>query len=474
MKAELSKYLQENKPALKKLVADLSEDFQYVSVLGTDTKGTTYRVKSSGTAISDSRTVERGFVVRVFNGIGYSEYSFNDLDFVYAEKCIRKAAEKDAAFYREQGIAIREYNKIEEEELTQSYTSELQIHPEAIGAQKIVEELATLVAEGMAYSDQVIELQTIYDWAQVSKIFISTKRDLEQSYLYSTGYLIPYVRGEKSAQYSLKSFSGLKGFELIEEMKNGLSKTIDNTLLLLKAKRIVPGEYEIICDPNVSGLIAHEAFGHGVEMDMFVKKRALGEKYVGQKVASAITNMRDGATGVEEVSSYLFDDEGVLGGNTLIIENGILKNGISDLLSAMALGSKPTGNGKRESFERKAYSRMTNTYFEKGKDKLEDMIASISHGYFLEDFESGMEDPKNWGIQCVAARGYEIIDGKLTDHVVAPVYLTGYVPDLLGSFSMISDGELILSGSGFCGKGHKELVKTSTGGTYIKAIGRLS
>ena len=144
-----------------------------------------------------------------------------------------------------------------------------------------------------------------------------------------------------------------------------------------------------------------------------------------------------------------------------------------DELSALQLGVEPTGNGKRESYKRKAYTRMTNTFFEEGTDSLDEMIASIQYGYLLEGFSSGMEDPKNWGIQCVASKGREIKDGKLTGRIVSPLYLTGYVPELLESITMVSPG-LKLSGSGYCGKGWKEWVKTSTGGSYIKAKGRLN
>jgi TldD protein len=138
----------------------------------------------------------------------------------------------------------------------------------------------------------------------------------------------------------------------------------------------------------------------------------------------------------------------------------------------MYLNTKPTGNGRRESYERKAYTRMTNTYFEAGKDKLEDMIASIQYGFLLENASSGMEDPKNWGIQCMVNIAREIKDGKLTGKIFSPIVMTGYVPDLLKSISMISD-TMVLSGGGFCGKGYKEWVKVSDGGPYIKAKIRL-
>ena len=156
----------------------------------------------------------------------------------------------------------------------------------------------------------------------------------------------------------------------------------------------------------------------------------------------------------------------------MIIEKGILKRGICDTLSALALGSAPTGNGRRQDFAAKAYTRMTNTFFEGGNDSLEDMIASIDYGFMLENPTSGMEDPKNWGIQCMVSHAREIKNGKFTGRVLSPVVLTGYVPDLLKSISMMSPN-VELSGSGMCGKGYKEFVKVSDGGPYIKARIRL-
>ncbi len=236
---------------------------------------------------------------------------------------------------------------------------------------------------------------------------------------------------------------------------------------LAKATPIEPGVYDVITDSSITGLIAHEAFGHGVEMDQFVKDRALAKDYVGKYVASPVVNMRDGAASTLSVASYFFDDDGVLAHDTQIIREGVLVTGLSDLVSASELGTEPTGNGRRESYRRKAYSRMTNTFFEKGTDKLEDMIASIKHGYMLFETNNGMEDPKNWQIQCTAEYGIEIVDGKLTDHYVSPVVMSGSVPDLLKSVSMVSDGFDVI-GLGFCGKGYKEWVRVSDGGPALK------
>jgi TldD protein len=242
--------------------------------------------------------------------------------------------------------------------------------------------------------------------------------------------------------------------------------------MILHANPIQPGEYDIIASPEVSGLIAHEAFGHGVEMDQFVKGRALGAEYINKRVGSDQCTMHEGALCATDVTSYAFDDEGVMAQDTTEIQNGILKTGVCDALAAIRLGIQPTGNGKRENFEHKVYTRMTNTIFDSGTDTLENMIASIQHGYLLEGMQSGMEDPKHWGIQCVIALGKEIVDGKLTGKVVAPVLMTGYVPDLLGSISMVSSDREVF-GNGACGKGHKEWVKVADGGPYLKMKARL-
>ena len=205
---------------------------------------------------------------------------------------------------------------------------------------------------------------------------------------------------------------------------------------------------------------------------MFVKERALGAKYIGQRVGSDKVTMHEGALCADSVTAYAFDDEGVTAGDVIEIDHGILKTGICDALAALRLGGQPTGNGKRQNFAHKAYTRMTNTIFDSGTDSVDDMIASVKHGYLLSGTESGMEDPKHWGIQCIVSRGYEIKDGKLTGKVVSPVIMTGYVPDLLGNICMASTDRRV-DGNGGCGKGYKEWVKVADGGPYLKTKARL-
>lgn len=475
MKTKISNYLGSQKDILKQIVKTLSTEFKYVSILGADTIGTSFSVSRSGSNVGDSNWSERGFVVRVFNGVNYSEYSFNTLD--NPEEVIQKiiqVAKNDLIVLSKSGTKLMAFPLIKEDPLVDEFHSEFSIDPFAVSAEIKLKKMTELMNIGLSKSEFLVDFRVRYEEVKISKMFISSKKELEQSILYTNMSLVAIGRKDGNIRYDFEGLSGLKGFEIFDDAKSKIDKVVNSVIELFDAKPVVPGEYEIICDPSVSGLIAHEAFGHGVEMDMFVKNRAKGQEFMNKQVASSKTNMRDGAKSGVEVGTYLFDDEGTLGTDTLVIENSILKSGISDLLSALKLGTVPTGNGRRESFERKAYARMTNTFFETGTDSLEDMIKSIKKGYLLEGYFSGMEDPKNWGIQCVIAKGKEIIDGEFTGNIISPITLTGYVPDLLKSITRVATHPLELSGGGACGKGHKEWVKTSTGGTYIQAIGRLS
>ena len=465
MKVASSEYLREAKPFLKELVAELNRIYPYASVLGQDCVGKTFRVSRSGMSASESEMfTTHGFTVRVWDG-GFAEYSFNALPEGGAAEFAKKIAK---------AVQPPKTNdrQPEDEPLVMCESSEFETDPDEMGGEKILELLGEVHGYGMSLDERLLDCSAGCNYQKAHRIFLSKNRDLEQNMLWMTASVGVLAAKGEQVHNERKSFSGRCGAELLSGMKEAVPALIETVIELLSSEKLVPGEYECICTPEVTGMIVHEAFGHGVEMDMFVKKRALAEEYIGKYVASPLVTMRDGAKSAVQTASFFFDDEGTLAQDTVVIDKGVLVSGICDSVSAGRLNFKATGNGRRESYKRKAYTRMTNTFFEGGTDKLEDMIASVKDGLLLESPSSGMEDPKNWGIQCMVSYGREIKDGKLTGRIFSPIVLTGYVPDLLGSISMMSETPE-LSGSGFCGKGHKEWVNVSDGGPYIKAKIRL-
>ena len=455
-----SKYLDAKRADCKALVAQLKKHFAYVSILGVEIKTTGIRVDRSTSNIGPGQDTECGFVVKMHNGTVFCEYSLDDIG-----GDIPALAEKIAASVAHDHSNTIGSSTLPDEPLTQDFvrSHDLADYTDAQLLDFCKEQCGALLGK----SEYLLNAMVILRLMEVSKLFISENRELSQNYSWVNGILVAIYRENDKVVQSMESANYHRVADVLAELPTKQEKLLHTAHCLTLAGPIEPGVYDVITDPSITGLIAHEAFGHGVEMDQFVKDRALAKEYVGKYVASPICNMRDGAASTLSAASYFFDDDGVLAGDTQIIKDGILVAGISDLASATQLGTMPTGNGRRESTRRKAYARMTNTFFEKGSDKLEDMIASIDHGYMLFETDNGMEDPKNWAIQCVAQYGIEIRDGKLTDHYVSPVVMSGYVPDLLKSISMISD-DFVITGTGSCGKGYKEWVRVSDGGPALK------
>ena len=461
---------------MKRLISLLEERYDYVSILAADSSGFSIKVSQHSRTVSrNTLTTERGNVVRVYKDGLYSEYSFNGIDEKNIEALAQEIVEvldAQLAVLKETETKVYETKMLDDRPLELFEEKECGQMPEETDTASLVDAFTKISDEGMALNEHMIECMVNVSSTHVNKLFLTANRDMAQSYVFSEGNVIAVLSQDGNTRISYSGVSGLAGPEIFADLHGKLKETVAKGEELLHADRIVPGEYEVITSPEVSGLIAHEAFGHGVEMDMFVKHRALGADYIDQRVGSDLVTMHEGAKCTENVSSYVFDDEGTLAGDVTEIDHGILRNGICDALSALRLGTEPTGNGKRENFEHKVYTRMTNTVFDSGEDTLEDMIKSIEYGYLLDGMDSGMEDPKHWGIQCIVQCGYEIKDGKLTGKVVAPVIMTGYVPDLLGNITMASPDREVY-GTGFCGKGHKEWVKVSDGGPYLKTKARL-
>ncbi len=463
-----SDFLQSRRGDARALVAALKNHFDYVSVLGSDVKARSISANSKLTNISSGMDTECGFVVKVAGDGVFYEYSLDDihgdLDALVAE--ILKAF-RFSNVLKANPIGVHD---LSDEPLVRSFArpSDLDNYSDA----QLLDFCRKLRGTVSAKSDKLLNVAVSLYTMETSKLFISPNRELDQNYAWVNGAVgVVYQDNGRTIQHrSGENYATVE--EVLEKLPGVVDKLLDTAAKLTTAKAMVPGEYDIVTDSHMTGLIAHEAFGHGVEMDMFVKDRALAKEYVGKFVASPIVNMRDGAASTLSAGSYFFDDEGVLAGDTQIIKDGILVTGISDLSSALELGTAPTGNGRRESSRRKAYARMTNTFIEPGTDTLEEMIASIDHGFFVCGCDNGMEDPKNWAIQCVAEYAIEIRDGKLTDNWFSPVIISGYVPDLLKSISMIS-GDCKVEGAGMCGKGYKEWVRVSDGGPALKARAKL-
>jgi TldD protein len=211
------------------------------------------------------------------------------------------------------------------------------------------------------------------------------------------------------------------------------------------------GTMPVVLGPGWPGVLLHEAIGHGLEGDFNRKGSSAFSGRIGERVASPLCTVVDDGTLLGRRGSLNIDDEGTPTESTVLIENGILKGYMQDKLNARLMGTKSTGNGRRESYAHPTMPRMTNTYMLAGAHDPGEIIASVEKGIYAVDFGGGQVDITSGKFVFNASEAYLIENGKIT-HPVKGVTLIGNGPDILTQVSMVGNDLKLDKGIGVCGK----------------------
>jgi TldD protein len=222
-------------------------------------------------------------------------------------------------------------------------------------------------------------------------------------------------------------------------------------ILQLNAVEAPAGEMEVVLGPGWPGVLIHEAVGHGLEADFNRKKQSAFAGLIGQKVASEKVTVVDNGVMANRRGSLNVDDEGTPTQETVLIEKGVLRQYLSDKLSAKLLGLPSTGSGRRESYSSIPMPRMTNTYMLAGEDEPEDILRSVKKGLYAVNFSGGSVDITNGKFVFAASEAYLIEDGKVTAPVKGAM-LVGNGPEALKYVSMVGHDLALDEGIGTCGK----------------------
>jgi TldD protein len=244
----------------------------------------------------------------------------------------------------------------------------------------------------------------------------------------------------------IEQFTGSKSPETLAR------EAAREAILELGAQPAPAGEMEVVLGPGWPGILLHEAVGHGLEADFNRKKTSAFTGLIGQSVANPKVTVVDNGTIPGRRGSLNVDDEGTPTRNNVLIERGILRDYLTDKLSARLMGTASTGSGRRESYQSIPQPRMTNTYMLAGDDDPEDILRSVKHGLYAVNFGGGQVDITNGKFVFSASEAYLIEDGKIT----APVRdatLIGNGPDALKHVSMVGHDLKLDEGIGTCGKG---------------------
>jgi TldD protein len=250
------------------------------------------------------------------------------------------------------------------------------------------------------------------------------------------------------------SGGGRFGYDMLLTDKIKISyadEAIRQANVKLDAIKAPVGEMPVVLGNAWTGILLHEAIGHGLEGDAIRKKTSSFHNLLGERIASlGVTVVDDGAIEYRR-GSINVDDEGTRSQRNVLIENGKLVGFLQDRMNSQLMKLPVTGNGRRENYAHIPIPRMTNTFMTAGSAHFDEMIANVKNGVFAKSFSDGQVDITSGKFVFSASEAYLIENGKVTSPVKGAM-LIGDGSSILKKILMIGNDFSLDSGVGTCGK----------------------
>ena len=435
----------------------LSTGGEFAEVFMEDTTQETLEMYSGNISRSDVSKISGAAVRIIKNNVevntSVTDYSYDNL--------IKVANELSKSFDGAKTTEVEEFKEIK-------VPTYVRVERPCKGDNK--EELAIMeeITKGAkAYSDKVVQVQVIF-WKKIQdmEVFASDGTNVgdHRNNMRVSGVAIA-KDGDKmqSNHASHGRNAGMEMFDGFDAYAFG-QKIARDAVLMLDAIDMPGGDIPVVIDNGFGGVILHEACVHGLEATSVAKGLSVFCNKIGEKIASDIVNAVDEGVTEGEWGSINVDDEGTVSQRRSLIENGVLKTYLVDKRNSKIMNHPITGSSRRQNYKFQTTSRMTNTYFLPGKDKFDDIIASVKYGLYAKEMGGGSVNPSTGEFNFAVNVGYLIEDGKITKPVKGAT-LVGSGKDVLLRVEMISDN--LAHAQGMCGS-MSGSVPTNVGQPTIK------
>lgn len=302
--------------------------------------------------------------------------------------------------------------------------------------------------------DKVIKVNAFHSDSTSTILFYNSEGRLTYDYrpMMRLGAVCVMQKGDQIENaYSARSFR--KGFEVMTDdiVDEIASEAIKKTNILFEAGKPKAGEMPVVLGAGGSGILLHEAIGHTFEADFNRKGTSIFSDKLGKKVAENFINIIDDGTLPNDRGAINIDDEGNDVQKTYLVKDGMLNSYIHDRISADYYGVDPTGNGRRESFRNIPLPRMRSTYMENGPHSVDDILAQVDYGVYVDNFSNGQVKIGAGDFTFFVKSGYIIENGKLT-RPIKDINIVGNGPQALADITMAANDYKNDSGTWTCGK----------------------
>lgn len=431
----------------------------YGEIRAQQTASTTVTVRD-GSVEALSQAVESGAAIRILLNGAWGFSSTNSLE----KKGVIQAAKEACRMAAAASMAVREPARIAEvKTVTERVKVRVKTDPRSVDVSEKLRNLIDLNKSCFASDPRVRSVTVSYaDLATDQTLVTSEGTILEQEKLFVWNYA--WVTAKEDGHLtSARDEIGAHGYELFESNRpeTVAQRVVGKALNQLRAKPAKGGTYPCVLGKNVVGVFAHEAVGHICEADLTLAGSAV-QGMLGKRIAGEAVTIADSALLSEGFGAIKYDDEGVPGERTALIDRGVLVGLMHNRETAAKMSAKPTGNARAQDFRVPPLIRMRNTYLEPSDHSFEELLEGIDHGYYLESFRGGqanLDGTFTVGIQSA----FEISRGELG----SPVRNLGISGNTLATLREVEAcGRGLELEYGRCGKG--QFMFQSSGGPPVR------
>jgi len=324
--------------------------------------------------------------------------------------------------------------------------------PDSVPVQDKIELVKKAEAIARSYHPSIIQVRVRF-FDLVRKIGIANSLGIvaEDQTTHTVFMLQVIAQKDGELQVAYEPVGGTVGFELFREEKfeEIALRSAKRAVMMLNARKAPGGKMPVVLSASAGGTMIHEAIGHGLEADLAEQGLSVYQNKIGEKIASELISVVDDKTLAGKRGSYRIDDEGSSAQRTLLVERGVLKTYMYDLLEALRAGKSSTANGRRESYRFRPICRMSNTMILPGATPSEEVVRSVERGLLVKKMGGGQVDTVSGDFVFEVQEGYLIEKGQVSEPVRGAT-LVGNGPKVLLEIDLV--GNDLGFGIGTCGK----------------------
>jgi predicted Zn-dependent protease len=315
--------------------------------------------------------------------------------------------------------------------------------------------------------DRIIDWEAALWYTEMDTLYLTADGGrIEQRFR----YLVPMLSATANAgaETQTRTFGGRGycrqgGLEILEHVgfRAAAPRIAQEVLQLLMAPNCPSGTMDVLLAPDQVILQIHESIGHPLELDRILgdERNYAGTSFVTPdmfgtyRYGSEVLNITFDPTIPEQFVSYGFDDDGQPARREYLIRHGILQRALGGLTSQIRANLPGVANARASGWNRPPIDRMANLNLEPGNASLEEMIAAVDRGIYMQTNCSWSIDDSRNKFQFGCERGQLIEGGRLTTVVKNPNY-RGISATFWRSLKMVGNRDTIeIMGTPNCGKG---------------------